>query len=181
MIVVGVDYSMSCPAICIHRGTNWAFQNCKFYVLTNKKKFCSIKSPFYATLQVDFNSPEERFDNISSWAISHIPDKSHVFLEGYAFSAKGVVFQIGENTGLLKHKLWKKLKTASPTIFSPPTIKKFATQKGNANKELMHKAFVDETSIEIDKLLGCSIGDSPISDIIDAYYIAKLGFFTLIK
>ena len=52
------------------------------------------------------------------------------------------VRSIAENTGLLKHKLYK---IKVPTKPVPPTvIKKYATGKGNANKELMYEAFCAE-------------------------------------
>ena len=102
-----------------------------------------------------------------------------MFLEGYAFatSAQAGVRSIAENTGLLKHKMWKNkipFKTYPPTV-----IKKFATGKGNSNKELMYEAFVDEllTPIDLKELLTPKAKKviSPISDIVDSYFITKCG------
>ena len=31
MVVAGVDYSLTSPAICIHSGEDWNYSNCKFY------------------------------------------------------------------------------------------------------------------------------------------------------
>ena len=61
------------------------------------------------------------------------------------------------------------------SVFAPSTIKKFATGKGNANKELMYEAFVEETGDDLAKLFEFDPykGQSPVSDIIDSYYIAK--------
>ena len=60
---------------------------------------------------------------------------------------------------------------------APTTIKKFATGKGNANKEKLYDAFVEETGIDIRKTLDISNKSwNPVSDIVDAYYIAKYGF-----
>jgi len=180
MIIVGIDYSMSSPAICIHTGDAWSFDNCQFHFLTDKKKFSGSKAPFIASLHESYTTQEERFDNISNWAISLLPKASRVFLEGYAFGAKGVVFQIGENTGILKHKLWKSVK-APITILAPSVIKKEATGKGNANKELMHVAFIKETGYDLQGHFLSKVGESPMSDVIDAYYIAKCGFKILNK
>lgn len=55
------------------------------------------------------------------------------------------------------------------------TIKKFATGKGNATKEGMCRAFANE-GLWLDKILPCPLGKSPLADLVDAYYIAKLGF-----
>lgn len=175
MIVVGIDYSMSSPAICVHRGTEWSINNCKFYFLTSRKKFVFPSGVFHGTLHTDYNTQEERFDNIASWAIKNIPASAKIGLEGYAYASKGVVFDIGENTGLLKHKLWNK--KMSFDVFSPPSIKKFATGKGNANKLAMYHSFVEETQMDISSIIECAEGDSPMSDIIDSYYIAKQTFF----
>ena len=31
MRVAGVDYSLSSPAICVHEGEEWSYDNCTFY------------------------------------------------------------------------------------------------------------------------------------------------------
>jgi Holliday junction resolvasome RuvABC endonuclease subunit len=65
----------------------------------------------------------------------------------------------------------------------PPTqIKKFATGKGNANKELMQDSFVKETGVDMKKLLTMTEKQwNPSSDIIDAYYIAKIAHSMIIS
>lgn len=178
VITIGIDYSMSSPAIAIHSGDVWSFDSCKFYFLTSVKKFEIKTERIESTLYKTWQSNEERFDHISSWALKIIqPYKhAHIFIEDYAFAAKGVVFHIGECAGTLKHKLW--LNGHKYTTFSPPSIKKFASGKGNSNKIAMHNAFIQETAFSIDAHLACKVGDSPASDIIDAYYVAKCGFST---
>lgn len=175
MIVVGIDYSMSSPAICVHRGNEWSINNCKFYFLTSRKKFVFPSTTFHGTLHKDYRTQEERFNDIASWAISNIPKTAKIGMEGYSYASKGVVFDIGENTGLLKHYLWKN-KMVFESI-SPPSVKKFATGKGNANKLAMYHSFVAETELDISATIHCNEGDSPMSDIIDSYYIAKYTFF----
>jgi len=177
--VVGIDYSMSCPSICIHVGDSWSLNNCTFHFLSNKKKHLIKTKMFSSDYHKDHLSQQERFDNISNWALSCIPKNSSVFLEGYSFSSKGVVFDIAENTGLLKHKLYSsKIITG---IFPPSRIKKFASTKGNANKILMYESFLAETGIRLEQTFDCKIGDSPISDIIDSYYVCKLGYSDIIS
>jgi len=84
---------------------------------------------------------------------------------------------MAKNTGLLKHKMWKnklKFQTYPPTV-----IKKFATGKGNSNKDQMYEAFVDElltpTDLKEQLTPKAKKVTSPISDIVDAYFIAKCG------
>lgn len=172
--VVGIDYSMSSPAICVHVGDEWSIDNCKFYFLTQKKKCVIQLQHFHGDYQFDFSTQQERFEKISSWAVDKIPDHAEVFIEGYAYASKGVVFHIGENTGLLKHKLWST--GAAFVEVSPPAIKKFATGKGTANKLAMYESFVADTQMDISSIIHCNEGDSPMSDVIDAYYVAKFGF-----
>lgn len=182
MKVCGIDYSMSSPAICVHIGSEWSLANCKFHFITDKKK-CQVRDSFFeAYSHSDYLCEEQRFDNISSWALDIIEADAKVFLEGYAYASKGNVFSIGENTGLLKWKLWERRPQKCPfTVLAPSTIKKFASGKGNANKILMHESFVEETSIHIEQHFDSKPGSNPISDIIDSYYIAKLGFHMLNK
>ena len=58
------------------------------------------------------------------------------------------------------------------TLIAPSVIKKFATDKGNANKELMLGAFQEDTGVNLEVLLDSSV-KSPITDIADAYFICK--------
>jgi len=101
------------------------------------------------------------------------PDKC--FVEGYSFGSVGRVFQIAENTGVLKYRIAHQQEIPLQT-FAPTEIKKFATGKGNANKEAMGDAFIFDTGVDI--LAQCDIipKSNAINDIVDAYYIAKLGF-----
>jgi Holliday junction resolvasome RuvABC endonuclease subunit len=89
--------------------------------------------------------------------------------------SKGRVFHIAENTGILKYRLWKygvDFEAVPPTV-----IKKFATGKGNADKEKMQTAFVAENNLDIKFELGMTEKQwNPSSDIIDAYWICKYGY-----
>lgn len=181
MAIIGIDYSMSCPAIAIHVGDTWDFSNCTFHFLTAVKRHVintkNIKSTLYQ--QKEWLSNEERFDYISSWAINLIEtvQDPKLYVEDYAYAAKGVVFHIGECMGILKHKVWSNYPNNLLTPISPSTIKKFATGKGNANKLAMYENFIKETQFDISAIIDCKEGESPMSDVIDAYYIAKYGFF----
>ena len=87
--------------------------------------------------------------------------------------SKGRVFNIAENTGVLKYKLWQ---SRIPVTITPPTtIKKFATGKGNADKFAMYEAFKKETKVDLRKEISPNKKDvgNPVSDIIDSYYICK--------
>ena len=101
---------------------------------------------------------------------------SHVYLEDYAFAATGRVFNIGENTGILKQHL--RTNGFRYTTIPPTVIKKHATGKGNANKELMDETLLTETNVDLQSRLSPKSTKiaNPVSDIVDSYYICKTGF-----
>lgn len=176
-VTCGIDYSMTSPAICIHRGDSWDVSGCLFFFRTGvKKNEVSVKQ-IKGTLIEPYKCEEERFWNTAKWAENIIEEHKPTFaaLEGYAMGAKGKVFHIGENTGQLKQALWRQ---ALPFIVPPPSvIKKHATGKGNADKHKMEEAFLAETGMSIRTILAQSeLQMNPSSDIIDAYYMCKYAF-----
>ena len=175
MNIVGIDYAMGCPAICGYTGGEFNFENCTFHYLIDKKN-PPFANNIIGDTKPDYVSQEERFDWISTWALSQVlcynPDL--VVLEDYSFGSKGRVFHIAENTGILKWKLWNS--ELEYHVVPPTVIKKFATGKGNANKEMMYESFLEETNVNLNESLEIKsekIGN-PVSDIVDSYYICKL-------
>lgn len=171
MIVAGLDWSMTCPAICVYDTKKpLTFSNCSFFFLTDKKKYDGSFKNVHGFKMPLYDSDEERFDIISSWAMTILRQHGvkQACLEGYSMGSKGKVFHIAENIGLLKHKMWAaKLAFITP---APTAVKKQFTGKGNANKEAMYdelrRRCVD-TDLEV--LLDCKASDSPISDIVDSF------------
>lgn len=167
---------MTSPSLCVFSNGAFSYSKCKFYFLTDKKKLEIKTKTLEGTLIDEYTSQEERFDFISEWAMSvlnrYLPDV--VYMEDYSFASTGRVFNIAENAGLLKHKMWisnQKFYTIPPTV-----IKKYASGKGNANKEVMETSFIKETGVNIKALLGLTPSQwNPSSDIIDSYYICKYG------
>ena len=60
-------------------------------------------------------------------------------------------------------------------VASPSAVKKLATGKGNATKEEMHAAFFRETGTDLVYFITPGRNDciSPVSDIVDSYYVCK--------
>jgi hypothetical protein len=186
---IGIDYSLSTPGICVNTSEEeFRYEDCKFYYLTNTRKyqgtfkekmsFGTSAVEYIGTPHRPYSSEPERYNNIANWAIDIIklnarswPLHPIIQIEDYSFGSTGRVFHIAENLGLLKYKLkidfgW------DYTLLAPSVIKKFATDKGNANKEMMVGAFQDDTGINLEKLFD-STAKSPISDVVDAYFICK--------
>ena len=176
---IGIDYSLTSPAITTYTGNNFNIKDCKFYSLTEKKKYLKADPPYYFAQYPDFySSEEERFNLISDWAFNIIfnfpPIETIIGIEDYSFGSKGRVFGLAENTGLLKHKLWKAGYIHHK--FSPSTIKKLATGKGNSTKDIIAECLKQQTGVDISFQIDCKIGNSPSSDIIDSYYVCKYTF-----
>lgn len=181
MRVVGIDYSIRCPAVCVfetHEALpTWYPENCQIHFLTEKKKHCYRITPnvqgHYMPLYKE-QDDQDRFNKISDWALSLLKPGDTIGIEDYAFSAQGMVYKIGENTGMLKYKLWKADMAFHLVSNSKP--KKQATGKGNADKTAVYEAFSKETGWNLHHHLTTSKSNkitSPLSDIADSYWISK--------
>ena len=173
---IGIDYSLSSPAICVCYG-KFNLKNCKIYYLTNVKKY---EGSFYngrinGRLHLYYTTEAQRHDQISHWAMSIIGTTlNNIFIEGYSFGSKGLVFNLAENMGTLKHKLFKLNKNFSSIV--PGRVKKNATGKGNADKLKMYEQFVKDTKVDLMKEFDQNKLNNPVTDIVDAYYVAKAGY-----
>tara|TARA_Y100000310_G_C20457454_1_gene703730 strand:+ start:233 stop:802 length:570 start_codon:yes stop_codon:yes gene_type:complete len=177
MIIAGIDYSMRSPSICTFAGTereSFTYDRCKFFFLTDTKKYANffLKNIHGSRFQ-DWNCDFQRYKSIADWAIDHLMGCDQIAIEGYSMGSKGKTFNIAENTGILKYKIHN---LGIPLEVVPPTtIKKFATGKGNADKEKMHKSFVNEVGLDLKQQItpDKSSVSNPVSDIVDSYYICK--------
>ena len=88
-------------------------------------------------------------------------------------SSAGMVFNIAENTGLLKHKLYKAKIPFS--LFSPTVVKKQFVGKGNCKKEEMSAKFKERFGVEFHKEYGGKPGDTPENDLVDAFANLEIG------
>ena len=178
--IVGIDYSLNSPAICI-AGDDFDFDKCSFHFLTSKKKHIGkFGKNIFGYEHKEYNTPIERFTNISTWALDiihkHKSDTAKVFIEGYSFGSKGqAVFQIAENCGILKYRLQMSPSILYDTIV-PSVVKKHASGKGNADKQLMYDSFKNHTKQDLLKMFDMGKLNNPVTDIVDSYYIAKVGY-----
>ena len=187
--IAGIDYSLTSPAICVWKVERddgyFDFDNCDLYYLENIQRWKSTGASSAGLLNLHpddypvWETEEQRHDLLTDWTMSIIQG-CEVFIEGYAFasSGKSYVRSVAENTGLLKHKMYKAKQ--SFTSVPPTVIKKYATGKGNANKELMYEAFTAElltpSDLQIRLRPNSKKLTNPVTDIVDAYFIAKWGW-----
>ena len=172
--IVGIDYSMNSPAIC-----RLDKDSCVFVYWTTKRKYeCDLTHDGFSVKGILFDNKdktdEERFDYLASEIVRESlwgwPKK--VVMEHYSYASTGRAFQIGENGGVLKNRFY----TSGVTVekVAPTSVKKFATGKGNADKQMMQDAFIEATGIDIKLVLGQTETQwNPSSDIIVAYWIGK--------
>ena len=173
--IIGIDYSLTSPAICVNiDGADILY----FYFLTNKKKWTGqISEDIEGNEHREWKDPIERVKYISDWAMGIIESclSPYVYIEGYSYGSKGqALFQIAENAGILKYRLQEA--KIPYEIVVPSVVKKGATGKGNADKDMMYEAFVKETNIDLKKLFDTEKVGNPISDIADSYFIQKVGY-----
>ena len=178
MTIAGIDYSMTSPAICLYDDSagDCTFDNCVIYYLTQNKKYEVQFKNIYGQY-FEYDNEMQRYDIISSFFLDRMLEVAPIekaYIEDYSMGSKGRVFHIAENTGIFKYRMWQfgvAFQTVAPTV-----IKKFATGKGNANKEKMQEVFESENTIRLKHELNQTEKQwNPSSDIIDAYYICKYG------
>jgi|6_EtaG_2_1085325.scaffolds.fasta_scaffold07433_7 Holliday junction resolvasome RuvABC endonuclease subunit len=179
-IVAGIDYSLTCPCVAIYNEMRepFCFENISFFFLTSRKTLEGRLLPnvFGGLLtKGEWSSEEHRYYIIANNIITAMGDANPVYIEGYSMGSTGRVFNIAENTAVLKHLLW--MKGINIASVPPTTVKKYATGKGNANKEKMYRSFSEETGTNLKEILQPKKEDpeNPLSDIVDAYYILKYG------
>ena len=177
MIIAGIDYSLRGPAVCLYKpveGKKFSHENCSFYFLTDNKRQSQFSSTqIFGESLSDWGSDEERYESLADWAIDIVMGATAIGIEGYAFGAQGRVFQIAENTGLLKYKIYQ---LGIPVTIIPPTeVKKIFCGRGNSDKNGMYTAWFAETGIDLKGMLTPKAKDSvsPVSDIVDSYAVCK--------
>ena len=171
-MIAGLDYSMTSPAMCLSN-YDFNYENCIFSYLTTSKKY-DVQFGNITGKLLDYSYNIQRYDLIAIHFLDMMLDYGvqKCYIEGYSMGSKGRIFDIAENTGIFKHSAWRfgiDVITVAPTA-----IKKFATGKGNANKEKMQDAFINETGVNLKEQLNMTEKQwNPSSDIIDAYYVCK--------
>ena len=164
MIIASIDYSLTCPAICVYNTEEGQFslKTCRFYFnqqsSTNKiraKRYETLKSlNIFESIRFSNDNETIRYYLLADWALSVLISENvdTVSLEAYALGATGLVFNIAEATGILKHYLFTQ--GIQVYTFPPSQNKKIFSGKGNANKALMIDTFNQIHGINIAEQLG---------------------------
>lgn len=179
MIIAGIDYSYTSPAICVYdTKKEFKFENLKFYNLSGTKSRAGQYGNIGIDLFKDYTSTEQRFRNICDWAstILRINKVQEACIEGYALgSSSGLVFQIAENASLLKQ--YMDLSAIAFTTPAPSQVKKNFTGKGNSKKDVMVDTFHNLMGVKLHEILGVKEMAKPIDDIADSLAVLRCHSF----
>jgi Holliday junction resolvasome RuvABC endonuclease subunit len=174
MNIVGMDISMNGSGIVrlVLNNDTLDIVRQDYLSFTSVKKNSNKNIIFYKKEM--FKNNIEKAD----WMIEQMINFSTTFgvvdycgIEGYAFSASGRITDIAEFTGLVKYKLYElgwKIR-----LYDPCSIKMYGTGIGNADKVKMTDCYMEKYNKDMD-VSYLPLYKSPSSDIIDAYFIAKL-------
>ncbi len=167
MKIVGIDYSMNSPGVVrFYLDNNLDLIKAEFLGFTQIKKNQRLPNIIYYKKNQFCNNIEKFIwinDTIQKFLLNGyaLIQADYITLEGYAYGAKGKVFEIGEATGELKKRIWES--KVPLRIYDPTSIKMYITGTGNADKELMKKYYKGILPVE-------NINE----DIIDAYHVTSL-------
>jgi hypothetical protein len=207
MIKIGIDFSLTSPAICIYKndeyyfisffndgGKDWRKSKSKTYRYHNE--LCDIIEVIPYTRYIDdSNYRNEQKTKMSDalMIVNLIIDKLKVViddeviigLEGFSYgSISSSTLDLAMYNSFLRMKLIENFGSDVLNIVSPTEGKKMLFGKGNAKKEDMIQAFIDNKLG--DELLNKNIfwryckdngvdfkQPKPIDDLVDAYAILK--------
>lgn len=175
MKICGLDLSMNSSGL-----VSLTLDDNLDIIETKHEGFCSVKKHESDTIHLfrkkDYNNRYDMNNEAGDIIKNFCKDADYIAIEDYAFGAKGDNFDIGEFIGHVKMTLLKEHHKLR--LYDPNSIKKFATGKGNSDKISMYQSFIKDTETKPElKVLPTptkASGVSPTSDIIDAYYIARL-------
>ncbi len=84
MRIVGVDYSLSSPCICISDWSTNNYYDCRIFFLTNIKKYNLDIDNIQGDLHLDYSCEEERYYNITNWVLTKLQETDIIYIEGYS-------------------------------------------------------------------------------------------------
>jgi len=121
--------------------------------------------------------------SISNHLDTIIKESDIIAMEGMSYASPGnSKVDIAILTGILRSTIIRKVSDSKFSVYSPSSVKLFATGKGNANKMQMLESFIWE-NIELAKIVKDNWSTfmnkkgeilSPLTDLVDAYFVGKM-------
>jgi hypothetical protein len=207
MIKIGIDFSLTSPSICVYKngeysfisffndgGKDWKKSKSKSY--RYHKDLCDIIDVIPYTRNIDgsnYRSEQKTkmsdalmIANIIIEKLKSIIDSDVVIgLEGFSYgSISSSTLDLAMYNSFLRMKLIENFGSDCLHIISPTEGKKMLFGKGNAKKEDMIQAFIDNRLEDVDLINNdfwkyCSKNGvdfkqpKPIDDLVDSYGILK--------
>ena len=207
MIKIGIDFSLTSPAICVYKNNNYYFisffndsgkdwKKSKSKTYRYHNELCDIIEVIPYTRRIDDGSYRTEQKTKMSDALmivnliiekleTIIDDDVIIGLEGFSYgSISSSTLDLAMYNSFLRMKLIEKFGSDCLNIFSPTEGKKMLFGKGNAKKEDMIQAFIDNR-LEDEVLMANAFWryckengidfkqPKPIDDLVDAYGILK--------
>jgi hypothetical protein len=173
MIICGLDLSINSPGfVKFVLDDKLEITKVDYLGFNTVKKLTNDHIHYFR--KKDFNNNYDQFEFMQGEYSEFVFGSDYAAVEGYSFgSSKGLVFDIAEYCGNVKLSVY--MMGIKMRVYEPTTIKLFSTLKGNSNKVAMQSAYnmYPNKDEQID-LNWLNDFDSPKSDIIDAWWIAKL-------
>ena len=178
MKIAGLDLSISSSGIIIEElDNNFDILDVKRYGFTKVLKNAFENITYYKTLQ--FKNDYKRYQFFCDHIVSACEGCDYVAVEDYAYSmsgASGMIFSLAEFEGNIKMSLFRK--GCKLRFYTPNQNKKFFAGYGSADKIGMKTAFENWTGIkpnlsDLPEVTNGKAGNSPTSDIIDAFAICE--------
>ena len=207
MIKIGIDFSLTSPAICVYKnevysfisffndgGKDWKKSKSKTYRYHNE--LCEIIDVIPYTRNIDDSNyrNEQKTKMADALMIVNliieklktiIDDDVIIGLEGFSYgSISSSTLDLAMYNSFLRMKLIENFGSDVLNIISPTEGKKKLFGKGNANKEEMIQAFIDNR-LKDDAIMESAFWKyckengvdfkqpKPIDDLVDAYGILK--------
>lgn len=171
MIITGLDLSINgSGCIKFNLDNNLDIVDCDYLAFTQIKKFSCDKIFYFK--KKDYRNKFDQNIDFCNRIMNFCKDSDYCAVEGYAYSSSaGLVFDIAEFSGKIKHSLYESGKNLR--IYDISSIKMFGTDRGNSQKQDMVDNFLKLKFKEFDWSF-LNKYDSPHTDLVDAFWIAKL-------
>lgn len=183
--IAGIDASITGTAVVrFDLDDNFELVKSSHISFSSVKKHSELPGVIFSKKEM-YDSDMERFKYIQCTIMAFLHGVDFVAIEGYSMGSKGMVFNVGEFCGTLKMRLFEDGKKLQ--VYSPSEIKLFAggPGKGRANKIDMKQFFDNYSHTNKPDLTGFpqvtrSSGNTPTSDIVDAFYICDMLWLELL-
>ena len=207
MIKIGIDFSLTSPAICVYKnseykfisffndgGKDWEKSKSKSYRYHNELKDIIEIIPYTRKIDGDDYRNEQKTKMIDALMITNIiidklktiiDDDVIIGLEGFSYgSISSSTLDLAMYNSFMRMKLIENFGSEVLNIISPTEGKKMLFGKGNAKKEDMIQAFINNR-LEDGELMASAFWKyckkngvdfkqpKPIDDLVDAYGILK--------